>query len=298
MRELQVPTHIGVSAPMVNDGTMENKGWEFVLGHENKIGDFSYSISANLETYRNKLVKFGSREINSKNGTIKEEGLPWSSYYMYVFDGIYQNQAEIDNGPTPISNLTQPGDMKYKDISGPDGVPDGKITPDDRVGVDGAFPKFNYGFTINAAYKGFDLSLFFQGVQGKKVYVKEWGIAPFRQGSVPSVFWRDAWNGEGTSNTIPHIFNDNYAPNTQVSTWWLQNGSYLRMKNIQIGYTLPKTWLSKIHFQNVRVYFSGDNLLTFTDFFQGLDPERTAQNSRGAIYPQAKVVSFGIKVTL
>lgn len=93
--------------------------------------------------------------------------------------------------------------------------------------------------------------------------------------SIPSrfstfCFWRDAWNGEGTSNTIPHIFNDNYAPNTQVSTWWLQNGSYLRMKNIQIGYTLPKTWLSKIHFQNVRVYFSGDNLLTFTDFSKDL----------------------------
>lgn len=298
LRELQVPTHIGVSAPMVNDGTMENKGWEFVLGHENRIGNFTYSISANLETYRNKLVKFGAREINSGNGTIKQEGLPWSSYYMYVFDGIYQNQSEIDNGPKPLSNLTQPGDMKYKDISGPDGVPDGKITPDDRVVVDGAFPKFNYGFTINAAYKGFDLSLFFQGVEGKKIYVKEWGIAPFRQASVPSTFWRGAWDGEGTSNSIPHIFNDNYAPNTAVSTWWLQDGSYLRMKNIQIGYTLPKAWLSKIHFQNVRIYFSGDNLLTFTDFFQGLDPERTAQNSRGAIYPQAKVVSFGLKVTL
>lgn len=297
LRELQVPSHIGVSAPMVNDGTMENKGWEFVLGHENKIGDFTYSVTANLETYKNKLVKFGAREINS-NGTIKQEGLPWSSYYMYVFDGIYQNQEEIDNGPKPLSNLTQPGDMKYKDISGPDGVPDGKITPDDRVVVDGAFPKFNYGFTINAAYKGFDLSVFFQGVEGKKVYVKEWGIAPFRQGSVPSVYWRNAWDGEGTSNTIPHIFNDNYAPNTAVSTWWLQNGSYLRMKNIQIGYTLPKAWLSKIRFQNVRVYFSGDNLLTFTNFFQGLDPERTAQNSRGVIYPQAKVVSFGLKVTL
>lgn len=297
LRELQVPDHIGVSAPMVNDGTMENKGLEFMLGHENRIGNFTYSISANLETYKNKLVKFGSREINN-NGTVKQEGLPWSSYYMYVFDGIYQNQDEIKNGPKPLSNLTQPGDMKYKDISGPEGKPDGKITPDDRIVVDGAFPKFNYGFTINAAYKGFDLSVFFQGVEGKKVYVKEWGIAPFRQGSVPPVFWRDAWDGEGTSNTIPHIFNDNYAPNTAVSTWWLQDGSYLRMKNIQIGYTLPKAWLNKIHFQHVRVYFSGDNLLTFTDFFQGLDPERTAQNSRGAIYPQAKVVSFGLKVTL
>lgn len=297
LRTLQVPSHIGVEAPTVNDGEMENTGWEFVLGHENRIGDFTYSVSANLETYKNKLVKFGAREIGS-DGTIKQEGLPWKTYYMYIFDGIYQNEQEINNGPKPLSNLTKPGDMKYKDISGPDGVPDGKIGPDDRVVVDGAFPKFNYGFSINAAYKGFDLSLFFQGVVGKKIYVKEWGIAPFRQGSVPSTYWRGAWDGEGTSNTIPAIFCDNYAPDTAISNWWLQDGSYLRMKNIQVGYTLPKAWLSKIRFQHMRLYFSGDNLLTFTDFFQGLDPERTAQNSRGAIYPQAKVVSFGLKVTL
>jgi len=112
------------------------------------------------------------------------------------------------------------------------------------------------------------------------------------------VFWRDAWNGEGTSNTIPHIFVDNYAPNTAVSDWWLQDASYLRMKNLQIGYNFSQAWMQKIYFKSLRVYFSGDNLLTFTNFFQGLDPERTARNSRAAIYPQAKVVSFGVKVTL
>lgn len=212
---------------------------------------------------------------------------------MYVFDGIYQNQAEIDNGPTPISKLTQPGDMKYRDING-----DGKIGPEDRVVVDGAFPNFNYGFTLNAAYKGFDFSAFFQGIEGKKVYVKEWGVAPFRQGSPPPEMWHEAWTGEGTSNTTPHVFNDNYAPNTQVSTWWLQDASYLRLKNIQVGYNLPQQLLSKIGFQQLRVYFSGDNLFTMTGFFDGLDPERTARNSRGAIYPQAKIVSFGIKGTL
>lgn len=293
LRELQVPDHIGVVGPTVNNGEMENKGWEFALGHRNKIGEFSYSLNANLDTYKNKLVRFGAREINSGNGIIKQEGLPWESYFMYVFDGIYQNQAEIDNGPTPISKLSQPGDMKYKDING-----DGKIGPEDRVVVDGAFPNFNYGFTLNAAYKGFDFSAFFQGVEGKKVYVKEWGVAPFRQGSPPPAMWRDAWTGEGTSNTIPHLFNDNYAPNTQVSTWWLQDASYLRLKNIQFGYTLPKQLLSKIGFQQLRIYFSGDNLFTMTNFFDGLDPERTARNSRGAIYPQAKIVSFGVKGTL
>ncbi|MCD8167445.1 MAG: SusC/RagA family TonB-linked outer membrane protein [Bacteroides sp.] len=296
LRRLQVPDHIGLEAPWVNDGEMENKGWEFVLGHQNSIGGFRYSISANLDTYKNKLLKYGAREIGT--GIVKEEGLPWNTFYMYLFDGIYQNQAEIDNGPTPITG-TQPGDMKYKDISGPDGVPDGKIDAYDRVTVDEAFPKFNYGFNVNMEYKNFDLSLFFQGVYGRKIYVKEWGIAPFRQSAPPSVFWRDAWDGEGTSNTIPHIFNDNYAPNTQVSDWWLQDASYLRLKNLQFGYTVPKVQTLKLGVQNLRVYFSADNLVTFTKFFQGLDPERTtSSNARAAIYPQNRVLTFGVKVTL
>lgn len=291
LRTLQVPSHVGVTAPTVNDGIMDNWGWEFSLGYRDRIGDFNYGISANLETYKNELVKFGSRQINS-NGTLRQEGLPWDTYFMYVFDGIYQNEEELKE-VKPLSNLAKPGDMKYKDING-----DGKITPDDRVIVDGAFPKFNYGFTINLEWKGIDVSAFFQGVQGKKTYVKEWGIAPFRQGSMPATYWRDAWDGEGTSNTIPHIFNDNYAPNTAISTWYLQDASYLRMKNFQIGYTLPEAWMKKICFQNIRVYFSGDNLITWTKMFQGIDPERTSKNSRAVIYPQSKVVSFGVKVSL
>lgn len=243
------------------------------------------------------MVKFGAREINSGNGTITQEGLPYNSYYMYVFDGIYQNQAEIDNGPTPIVR-PKPGDMKYRDVSGPNGVPDGKITTDDRIVVGGAFPKFNYGLTVNADYKNFDLSFFLQGVQGRKIYVKEWGIAPFRQAGPPPTFWRAAWDGEGTSNTVPHIFNENYAPNTQVSDWWLQDASYLRLKNLQLGYNFPAKLLGKAKIQGLRLYVSGDNLLTFTNFFDGSDPERAAASGRAAIYPQAKIYSFGLKVTL
>ncbi|GAB6007607.1 SusC/RagA family TonB-linked outer membrane protein [Dysgonomonas reticulitermitis] len=302
LRSLQVPNFIGLSAPTVNDGKMQNKGWEFVLGHQNSINGFKYSINANLETYRNKLLKYGAREINSGNGQIKEEGLPWNSYYMYIFDGIYQTQAEIDeanagtntNNPKPLSGTNpKPGDMKYKDTTG-----DGKVTTDDRIVVKGAFPDFNYGFNINMEYKGFDLSMFFQGVQGGKVYLKEWGIAPFRQAAAPAVFWRGAWDGEGTSNSIPHIFNESYAANTQVSTWWLQDASYLRLKNLQIGYTLSKSLVSKFNIQNLRVYFSGDNLWTHSNMFQGIDPERTAANARAVIYPQTKIYSFGVKITL
>ncbi|MDR6781570.1 TonB-linked SusC/RagA family outer membrane protein [Pedobacter africanus] len=297
LRELQVPDFIGLTGPTVNSGEMKNTGFEFLLGYQGKINDFRYKVQGNFETYKNKLVKFGAREIDNTNGYIRQEGLPYNSFYMYLFDGIYQNQAEIDNGPTPLVK-PKPGDMKYRDVSGPNGVPDGKITTDDRVVVGGAFPKFNYGLTVNADYKNFDLSFFFQGVQGRKIYVREWGIAPFRQAGPPPTFWRNAWDGEGSSNTIPHIFNELYAPNTQVSNWWLQDASYLRLKNLQLGYNLPAKLLNKAKIQALRLYVSGDNLLTFTNFFEGSDPERASANGRAAIYPQAKIYSFGLKVTL
>jgi len=291
LRELQVPGFIGVAGPTVNRGEMQNTGLEFLLGHEQNLNGFHYRVQANFETYKNKVIKYGAREIDN-GGLIRQEGLPYNSYYMYVFDGIYQNQAEIDNGPTPVVK-PKPGDMKYADLNN-----DGKITPDDRTVVGGAYPKFNYGLTFNADYKNFDLSFFFQGVQGRKIYLREWGVAPFRQASPPPKIWLNAWDGEGTSNTIPHIFNESYAPNTQTSTWWLRDASYLRLKNVQLGYNLPKQLINKAKFQGLRLYLSGDNLLTFTKFFEGIDPERAAATGRGAIYPQAKIYTFGIKATL
>lgn len=303
LRDLQIPQHIGLDAPTINNGILENKGWEFILGHKNKIGDFSYSISANLETYKNKLVRFGAREIDGVN--LREEGLPYDQYFVLINDGVYQNQEEIDNGPTPqyTSNspttIPKPGTLKFRDISGPDGVPDGIIDlTHDRTPVDGVFPKFNYGINLNANYKGFDLTVFIQGVHGRKTYVTGWGVAPFQQSAAPPVWWRGAWDGEGTSNSIPHIFMDGYAPNNPSSTFWLGNSSYMRLKNVQLGYTLPAALAKKLLMQNFRVYVAADNLYTRTKFFQGLDPERASTESeRAAIYPQAAIYSFGARVT-
>jgi len=302
LRSLQVPDHIGLTAPTVNNGVMENMGWEFILGHRNKIGNLGYSVSANLEAYKNKLVTFGAREISGVN--LRQEGLPYNQYYLLVQDGIYQNQAEITSGPTPTYTAIapQPGDLKFKDISGPNGVPDGKIDLTyDRVPIKGVFPKFNYGMNLSATYKSFDLSIFLQGVYGRKTYVTGWGVSPFNQASAPPTWWKTkAWDGEGSSNTTPAVYVDSgYTPNSQNSTFWLGNSSYLRVKNIQLGYTLPAVWGQKARIQNLRLYASVDNLITFTKFFQGLDPERTATNSaRAAIYPQSTIYSLGVKVTL
>lgn len=304
LRSLQVPDHIGLNPPIINNGIMENTGWEFVLGHKNRIGDFGYSVNANLETYKNDLVKFGAREINGVS--IRQEGLPYNTYYVLIQDGIYQNQSEVDNGPVPSysgSIIPKPGDLRYKDISGPDGVPDGKVDLTyDRTTVKGVFPKFNYGMNVTANYKGFDLNVFIQGVYGRKTYVTGWGVSPFNQASAPPTWWQTkAWDGEGTSNSIPHVFVDSgYTPDTQNSTFWLGNSSYLRVKNVQLGYTIPAVWTQKAKLQSVRFYASADNLATVTKFFQGLDPERvpnsTSGTQRAAIYPQSKIYSFGVRV--
>lgn len=302
LRRLQIPDHAGLEAPYINDGVIDNTGWEFLVGYKNKVGGFSYGINANLETYKNKLIRFGAREISGVN--IRQEGLPYNQYYVLIQDGIYQNQQEISNGPAPsyTSIAPQPGDLKFKDISGPNGVPDGVIDLTyDRKTVGGVFPRFNYGFNLTAGYKSFDLSVFVQGVYGRKTYVTGWGVSPFNQASAPPKWWKTrAWDGEGTSNSVPHIFVDSgYTPNSQNSTFWLGNSSYMRIKNIQLGYTLPTTLINRVFIRNLRVYASADNLLTFTKFFQGLDPERAATNSaRAAIYPQSTIYSFGVRATL
>ena len=311
IRTLQVPSFVGVNGPNVNSGEMKNTGWEFDLGHDNRIGDLFYSLKFNLGTFKNTLVKFGEDEISGAQ--IRREGLPWNTFYVLVQDGIYQNQAEIDNATaadgTPIrwgylgSAKPQPGDIKYKNVSGPNGVPDASIDANyDRVAVSGVFPKFSYSFNLSADYKGFDLTMFFQGVQGRKILVNGWGIEPFNQAAPPPVFWRNAWDGEGTSDFIPHIHvNGHSAMQANISSFYLRDASYLRLKNLQLGYTVPSYLTKKILIQNLRAYVSGDNILTFTKFFDGqIDPERTGTSNTGtggAIYPQARIYSIGLKAT-
>lgn len=307
LRRLQVPSFVGINGPMVNQGEMKNVGWEFLLGYQNRIGDFHYSIKANLDTYKNTLVKYGADEISGVN--IRREGLPWNSYYVLIQDGVYQNQKEIDEetfNDKPVvrkyagSVQIKPGDIRYKDLSGPDGIPDGVIDANyDRAPVEGSFPKFGYGLNIDLSYKIFDLSCFFQGIQGRKMYVASWGISPFNQASAPPVFWKDAWNGEGTSNYIPHIYMDGYGPmQSGNSSFFLRDASYFRMKSIQLGLNIPQKITQRMLISNARIYFSGDNLLTFTKFFNGqIDPERTGQGSSDALYPQAKIYTAGIRVT-
>ncbi|SDJ10465.1 TonB-linked outer membrane protein, SusC/RagA family [Pedobacter sp. ok626] len=295
LRVAQLPDFIGMGAPTVNSGAMKNTGFEFTLSHKNKIGNVTYELGANFYTYKNVVTKFGPDEIQGNK--IRREGLAWNSWYMLDWIGVFQNQAEIDAAPKH-QNSPKPGDLRFADHSGPNGVPDGKIDPFDRVVIKGQHPDFNYGFNLNLGYKGFDLSAFFLGVAGRKVYTTDWGYGAFRQWSPPPTFWRDRWTPENPTNKLPGMYVDTYAPITAASSFWLQDASYLRLKNLVVGYTFQNELIKKIGLQNLRLYFSGDNLFTITDFVG--DPERVILDNtsgRFAIYPQANVYTVGIKTT-
>ncbi len=295
LRVAQLPDFVGMGAPTVNSGAMKNTGFEFIISHKNKIGQVGYEIGANFYTYKNTVTKFGPEEIQGNK--IRREGLPWNSWYMLDWIGVFQNQDQINAAPKH-QNSPKPGDLMFADHSGPNGVPDGKIDPFDRIVVDGQHPDFNYGFNLGLEYKGFDLSAFFLGVAGRKVYTTDWGYGAFRQWSPPPTFWRDRWTPENPTNKLPGMYVDTYAPITTASSFWLQDASYLRLKNLVVGYTFKNDFIKKIGMQNLRLYFSGDNLFTISDFVG--DPERVILDNtsgRFAIYPQANVYTFGIKTT-
>lgn len=189
LRSSQVSSLLGLSAPTVNNGSVENKGIEVALNYANMVKGgtfrgFRYNAGVYFDRSRNKLTEFGAEEIGSYS--IKREGLPYDEYYMLECIGVFADQAEINASPKQFNDNTQPGDLKYKDISGPDGKPDGVIDNYDRRTFSGRFPGFEYGINASATWKGFDLSLIGQGVADKKYYTTDWGVQPFMQGSSPN----------------------------------------------------------------------------------------------------------------
>jgi TonB-linked SusC/RagA family outer membrane protein len=290
LRSQQVTALVGLAAPTVNNGAMANEGFELTLGHAKRINNkFDYWVNGNICFSKNTVVDFGSPEIETR--TIKEEGGEWNAWYMYEFDGVYQTQAECE--ALPVSgNIMTPGTAKFKDQNG-----DGKITTEDRTYVGHKYPATTYGINLGGRYGDFDCSVFLQGIGGIDSYQTEWGIEPFVQSSRPTLMWRDAWTPENHSNTLPALYVsrkgnvlENYA-----NTFYLHDASYFRLKNVQIGYNLPGNVLNRIMVSSARVYLSGENILTFTNF-PGQDPERDWGSTTMSAYPQIKSFSFGLSV--
>ncbi|MGA6118476.1 SusC/RagA family TonB-linked outer membrane protein [Sphingobacterium anhuiense] len=280
-----VPASIGLSAPVVNAGSMVNKGIEFELRHQNRIGEFNYGANVIFNRYRNKVTS----RLAETLGTI-EVGQPYNNYFLYDWIGIFQSQADIDNSPKqPNSGAVKPGDLKMRDVDG-----NGSIGPEDRIRIS-RFPDYSYSFNVYAGWKGFNLSAFFQGVQGQKVQVSQWGYDPFMQGSAPPTRFLDAWSPTNPSNTVPAVYLSGYAGvSGYPSTYFLQDASYLRLKNLYLSYTFPESITKSIAAKGITVYVSGDNLITWTKY-EGNDPERSG-SGRFAQFPQLKMYTAGIKI--
>lgn len=284
-----IPASAGMGAPTENYGEFKNYGIELNLGHRNTIGKVKYDVNAQLTINRNKVMKYPAPVYG---GRIIEEGGAYNDYYLYECTGIFKSQAELSAVSTPGN--PQIGDIKFKDQND-DKVIDGK----DRIRVKGAFPDFIYSFGGNLEWRNFDLSLFFQGVKGQKVKTNFFGEDPFSQGSSPHPKFLNAFDPVTNPNSdIPSIYSWGYAPMTggtaQNSTYFLKDASYLRLKNIQIGYTLPSALTQRFGISFLKVFLSGDNLLTFTPY-PDLDPER-AGDGWHAQYPQVKTLSAGLNV--
>jgi TonB-linked SusC/RagA family outer membrane protein len=275
---LEIPDYIGLDNPDQNTGKMFTKGWEAELGWAENYKDFSYSVAFNISDSRTRMGDLGGTEF--LGAQVKYEGSEFNEWYGYKSLGIYQTQEQVD-GSVKLNAQTGPGDIQYADISGPDGVPDGKISAEyDRILLGGSLPRYQYGGNIGIRYKNFDFSLSFQGIGKRLARLTTDMVQPFRAQyiEVPEVILGKYWSKYNTAEenaraVYPRISNNANTGNYTFSDFWLFNGSYLRMKNIGLGYQVPDNFISKLKMASLKLYFSISDLPAFSHYPRGWDPE-------------------------
>lgn len=318
-----VPEYVGfLSNPTTNIGEMQNKGVELVLTYREAEGEFTYDASLNITKNVNELVSLGKGQPitagSFQPGAVcfNDVGHPVGSFYGFVTDGIFQTDDDIanysfpdeDGNLNPVQPKAQPGDLIYKDLGSfdEDGnqvmIPDGKIDDADKTFIGNPLPDFTYGLSFNCAYKGFDLSLFIQGSQGNDVFnAVNWYLWHTSEGYNRSTDLLNSWTEEGSTNEFPRLSTRDRNGNNRISDRYVEDGSYVRLKNLQLGYSLPQSVLSTIGLEQVRIYVGAQNLLTFTKY-SGLDPEignLYSDLSAGVdlgTYPQSRILQVGTKI--
>lgn len=282
---------------MVNVGSVENRGIDMSLTWKDKIGDFNYSIGIVGSTVKNEVLKLAkegdiiwSGDLgNGRSATRTIVGESVGHFFGYVMDGIYQNDQEVAAGPV-LHGDSQPGDIRFKDFN-----EDGKIDDEDKRIIGSPHPDFILGLNLGASYKNFDFSTSLSGQFGREIYNRKKSVR-FGNNNFEASYW-DRWHGEGTSDNEPRVTNS--GANYEVSDRFIEDGSYLRISDISLGYTMPKHLTEKVHLSKVRVYVSGSNLVTFTDY-SGFDPiiggHPTAAGIDWGSYPVPATYSFGVNL--
>lgn len=300
--QLPIPMTIGLQAPFQNAGSVENRGWDLALGWSDEVNDFTYGINFNISDVKNRVTDLVGTGPHISGARITMEGHPINSIYGYKSNGFFQNQEQIDGSPAQIGALA-PGDIRYinqltVDTDG-DGVfdaTDNLINAQDRVIIGNPFPRMMYGINLNAGYKGFDLSLMFQGVGKRDVLATGDAIWAFFNAGKIQKWHQDYWTPENPDASYPRLVATTSHNNFEISDFWVYDASYLRLRNVTLGYTFPQTLMEKVSVEKLRLYFSGQNLFTIDNMPQGWDPE-IPNETQGALYPITSIFTFGIDLT-
>lgn len=320
----EIGAALGTTLPNTNNAELENKGWDLNISWRDRIGQVNYDLGFNLSDNRAKVKKYP----NASKAIYQADGVTYAYYdgktigeiWGYETQGIAQSDQQMQewqaaNDQSKLGSQWGAGDIMYKDLNGDKVVDDGSKTVDDhgdlRV-IGNSEPRFNFGLHLGADWKGFDVQMFFQGVLKRDLWLSGplfWGADGGEWQSVGYEEHLDYWRPQNTTSIFgPNT--DAYYPkayigdkgdkNKLTQTGYLQNGAYMRMKNLQVGYTFPKAWTSKVNIEKVRVYFSAENLFTISGIADMFDPEAIAANgwSSGKTYPLSQTFSFGINVTL
>ena len=294
---LGIPHFIGLDAPEQNAGVVRNSGVEAMVGFRKTFGEFTFNTSFNLAYNKNEWIDRGGDDKNISGYNIQTIGSPLNAFYIYQADGLIANEQELEeyrakykSDPRGMSDL-HAGDVKLVDTNN-----DGTIDPDDRQIFASNIPKFTYGWNISGEYKGFDLSLLFQGSSGaNRMMYGEWIEGPSYE-AFTGVHFRDRWTEENQNGNaeMPRLEAANNRNASTYNSFFLKKTNYLRLKNAQLGYTFSKGITDKLRITKLRLYVSGSNLLTFSSLYQGLDPE--GKSDRINDFPPLKIVNFGVNI--
>ena len=310
LTQVPIPRTAGTATiPFVNIGEVNNSGFDLNVTYRDKIGDLRYTIGAMYSVYKNNVVKLNDDPNATIFGfstrlpaiSVTKAGLPIASFYGYIVDGVIKDDAEAASAPK-FGSYTRAGVFKFRDVNG-----DGIITAADKTIIGNPHPDFTYGLNVALGYKNWDLTVFAQGVQGNELfnYLKYWTDFNTFQGNRSKDMLYNSWKKQGDVALLPRL-NSQDGTSQQISSYFVEDGSYMRIKNIQLTYTLPSSIVSKLKLSQVQVYVQGQNLFTFTKY-KGLDPDinlRTSGNDNQDIhmgidegaFPVAKSYNIGLKV--
>jgi TonB-linked SusC/RagA family outer membrane protein len=302
VRGTAVPAFLGVNAPLVNNGEMETKGFDISIGWKDRIGEVSYGANFVLSDYTGRMLKYDSNPTKLIS-SMYYEGMTMGEIWGYETVGLFKDQAEIDGANQSYLNANwYPGDVHYKDLNG-----DGKINigdntvnnPGDRKIIGNSTPRYSFGLTLNGEWKGFDATIFLQGVGKRDIMFDAgsnyfWGFVNNEWQSSYFTVHTDRWTTANPNGYYPRAY-FNTDKNKQAQSRYLQNAAYLRFKNVQLGYTIPKAFTDKIKFQKARLFVNVENLATFTKLINIVDPEIVNGNAK--VYPLQRTWAFGINLT-